>query len=54
MPFKLPQGNSFGVSIRSPHRGEGRYPFYCKLKQYKLRFNPLPSPRRGEIYTFFV
>ncbi len=36
------------VSIRSPHRSEGRHPARPLHRPRRLRFNPLPSPKRGE------
>ena len=39
----------FNVSIRSPHRGEGRWTRkFFTARKYRS-FNPLPPPRRGEI-----
>ena len=38
-----------GVSIRSPHRSEGRLVPSAALPLLNLSFNPLPSPKRGEI-----
>ena len=39
------------VSIRSPHRSEGRSPARRAPWRLPGSFNPLPSPKRGEIRT---
>ena len=44
----------FPVSIRSPHRSEGRHLGTDKLYQILGSFNPLPSPKRGETYIGFI
>ncbi len=36
------------VSIRSPHRSEGRLLPRAESRSRAYRFNPLPSPKRGE------
>ena len=41
--------NSKRVSIRSPHRSEGRYGLAGLTCCLAPCFNPLPSPKRGEI-----
>ena len=41
---------SWYVSIRSPHRSEGRSSTdSCRVRRPSRSFNPLPSPKRGEI-----
>ena len=37
------------VSIRSPHRSEGRFAEEDVVADEDIGFNPLPSPKRGEI-----
>ena len=39
------------VSIRSPHRSEGRCLGRLQAPLGEVRFNPLPSPERGEMGT---
>ena len=41
------------VSIRSPHRSEGRFQPHGEYQSRRHGFNPLPSPKRGEICITF-
>ncbi len=46
---------AYQVSIRSPHRSEGRWCHDLRVLRLGIRgFNPLPSPKRGEIETLQV
>ena len=38
----------------SPHRSKGRYAVIRVDLAHALRFNPLPSPKQGEIFTFHM
>ncbi len=41
------------VSIRSPHRSKGRSATKGRMGLLPLRFNPLPSPKQGEMRRQF-